>query len=267
MLATSPTGADASRPGTTRRTVRSRGPTASSPVSRILVVDDDPDICDALQSYFEMEGYAVITVGDGETAYHQMNREPGFDLVLLDVVLPGMSGFDVLRESQSQGLTSPVLMMSARGSHEDILRGFGLGAQDYIVKPFDAEELVHRMRPMMGRAVGQGAPPAYFEIGEFVFDFAAGRVTRENQRVAFSEMEMDVLRCLVQNQGLVVTKKRLLRDAWHMDDDVIAYTINPEIAMETMDRSVRSIRSKIEADPRRPRHITSVYGLGYRFLP
>ena len=264
MLATISMGTTPTRPGT------NRAPRSSNPVStevseqpKILVVDDDPEMRNALETYLQSEGYYVMSTGDGATALDLMSREPGFDLVLLDVVLPEMSGFDVLKKSQEKGISSPVLMMSGQGSHENILRGFGLGAQDYIVKPFDAEDLVQRTRALLRPE--ETEPLTLFTIGSLHFDFSTNLVSREGKPIDFTEMEMDILRCLIRNRGLVVTKRRLLREAWRIDDDLISYTINPDVAIAQVDRYVQAIRRKIESNPSKPKHIETVYGLGYRF--
>lgn len=234
-------------------------------VARILVVDDDPEIREALEAYFQQEGCSVTSAANGEDALEQLQDEPGFDLVLLDVMLPKLNGFDVLQQSQKMGTSSPVLMMSGRGGQEDILKGFGLGAQDYIVKPFDAEELVARTKTLLGRRLDTGEPPVIYQIGDLEVDFASHRSYRGDKPVVLTEMELDLLQCLIQNRGYVVTKKRLLQDAWRIDEDLIAYTINPDIATERVDQAVESIRKKIEEDPTKPKYIQTVYGLGYRF--
>ncbi len=236
-----------------------------SDVARILVVDDDPEIREALVTYFQLEGCDVTSASDGEDALEQLRDDHGFDLVLLDVMLPKLSGFDVLRQSQKFGTSSPVLMMSGRGDQEDILKGFGLGAQDYIVKPFDAEELVARTRIILGRRHDTGEPPSSYQIGDLEIDFKRNRSVRHGASVEFTEMEIDLLRCLIQNRGYVVTKKRLLQDAWRIDEDLIAYTINPDIATEKVDQTIEVIRQKVESDPSKPEYIQTVYGLGYRF--
>ncbi len=232
---------------------------------RILAVDDDPEMRQALETYFQLEGCRVTLASNGEDALEYLRDEPGFDLVLLDVMLPDLNGFDVLRRSQEMGTSSPVLMMSGRGDQEDILRGLGLGAQDYIVKPFDAEELISRTKVLLGRRHDTGEPPTTYEIGDLVIDFSSDHGNTGDASVEFTEMELDLLRCLVQNRGYVVTKRRLLKDAWRIDEDLIAYTINPDIAIERVDESIHSIRNKVEPDPSQPQFIQTVYGLGYRF--
>lgn len=266
MISTRPPEAEATRKGQ-RRPSHTDGPGESvpSPKPRLLIVDDDPEILMALETYFEMEGYEVVSASDGGDALKLMGQEPGFDLVLLDVVLPTMSGFEVLRKSEEQGFTSPVLMISGRGDQENILRGFGLGAQDYIVKPFNPEDLVERTEALIGRDSAQREPFVRYQVGDYIIDFDRRKVTRNDTELDLSELELDILRCLIENRGCVVTKKRMLREAWRIDGDMIAYTINPDVAMEKVDRSVQSVRRKIEPDPSKPRFIHTVYGLGYRF--
>lgn len=234
-------------------------------VPRILVVDDDPEMRQALETYFQLEGCRVTSATNGEDALDLLRDEPGFDLVLLDVMLPELNGFDVLRRSQEMGTSSPVLMMSGRGDQENILKGLGLGAQDYIVKPFDAEELVSRTKVLLGRRHDTGEPPTTYMIGDLEIDFRNENGVSGDVSVEFTEMELDLLRCLVQNRGYVVTKRRLLKDAWRIDEDLIAYTIDPDIAIDKVDESIESIRKKVELDPTQPQYIQTVYGLGYRF--
>lgn len=234
--------------------------------AHVLVVDDDPDVRQALETYFHLEGCSVTLAENGKEALEALAaEEPVFDLVLLDVVLPEINGFEVLRQSQEMGATSPVLMMSGRGDQENILKGFGLGAQDYIIKPFDAEDLVNRTKRLLGRRQDFSDPLTTYELGDLRIDFYTEQAMRNDEPVPFTEMELDLLRCLIKNRGYVVTKKRLLREAWQIDDDLIAYTINPDIAIERVDESIASIRDKIEADPKNPSYIETVYGLGYRF--
>lgn len=233
--------------------------------ARILIVDDDPEIRLALETYFQMEGYEVATAEDGVGGLAMMADEPGFDLVLLDVVLPGMNGFDVLQETQNREYAPPILMMSGRGDQENILRGFGLGAQDYIVKPFEPEDLFSRVQALVGRDADRDIPLRSYSIGEYTIDFETATVRRAGEIVHITEMEFDIIRMLIESRGCVVTKKRLLREAWHIDDDLIAYTINPDVATAKVDSCVRAIRQKLEPNPTQPRYIHTVYGLGYRF--
>lgn len=234
-------------------------------MSRILIVEDDPHMQRGLRDNLTFEGYAVDVAGDGAEGLRQM-LEAAYDLVLLDVMLPQKNGFEVLRESQEIGLTSPVLMMSGRGRQEDILQGFGLGAQDYIVKPFNAEELVARIKAILGRTMSErGGPVRTFQIGDLTFDFEEQQAHRGGQALELSEMEFDLLRHLIRHRGQVVTRKRLLQEAWSIDQDLIAHTISPDIVSAKVDEQINSIRRKIEPRPSEPTYIETVYGLGYRF--
>lgn len=262
MAAASPV-RDASRSVDERGSLDVAEPSTNGPF-RILIVDDDRDIRLALSTYFSSEGFDVETAADGRRALELMTGKPEFDLVLLDVVLPEMNGFEVLARSQEIGIASPVLMMSARGDHEDILKGFGLGAQDYIVKPFEANELHDRTDAVLGRSNSPDELPLRHAIGDRMVDLQAAVIIHGDSAVDISEMELDILRCLVNNRGCVVTKKRLLREAWRIDDDLIAHTINPDIAIDRIDQTVQSLRRKLEPTPTRPTLICTVYGLGYR---
>ncbi len=232
----------------------------------MLIVDDNEMIRDSLQDFFEMEGYTVTTAGDGESALDAMASNPSFDVVLLDVMLPTKSGFDVLRESQEKGLLSPVLMLTGRGEQENILRGFGLGAADYVIKPFKPEDLSARVRAIAGRST-EGGAKALGEVtfGDIRVDFNHNEVTRGEQPVQLSELEFDLLRHLVGNRGQVLTLKRLMRDALTIDTDMMMMSIDHDTMMRTVEQHIATLREKIESNPVKPQYIETVYGLGYRF--
>ena len=233
-------------------------PTAPPPY-RMLIVDDDPDIATALQDYFELNGYAVEVASDGEEALTKMRTEPSFDIVLLDVMLPKKNGFEVLQEAHEEGLDSPVLMLTARGEQENILKGFGLGANDYITKPFNADELAARVKAILQRTQPPSKTPmTIYEIGGVAINFSTHEAARDGDEVSFTALEFDILRYLIENKGRTVSRKQLLRDVWGIQQDIITRTI---------DRHMASIRKKIEPDPANPRYIETVYGVGYRFNP
>lgn len=223
---------------------------------RMLIVEDDPDILMALEEFFEMKGYEVATAENGEEASSQMQPDM-FDVVLLDVMLPEKSGFDVLRDSQETGFDAPVLMLTARGEQENVLQGFGLGADDYVVKPFDVEELASRVKAVLGRTQpADKAPMDVYRIGEVEINFTTHEARRNGDDVDFTALEFDILRYLIQNRGRTVTRKQLLKDVWGIEQDIITRTI---------DRHMASVRKKIEPDPSAPTYIETVYGIGYRF--
>ena len=224
---------------------------------RMLIVDDDPSIATVLHDLFEIHGYAVSVAGDGEEALAMMRRTPPFDIVLLDVMLPKKSGFDVLREARELGIRSPVLMLTARGEQENILKGFGLGAEDYIVKPFNAEELAARVKAILYRTQPPSKTPMLiYEIGDVMINFSTHEAFRDDDAVNFTALEFDILRYLIENKGRTVSRKQLLRDVWGIQQDIITRTI---------DRHMASIRKKIEEDSSNPKYIETVYGIGYRF--
>lgn len=223
----------------------------------MLIVEDDPDIRMGLEEFFEMNGYTVDLAADGAEAIEKMSSDADYDVVLLDVMLPKKNGFDVLRESQDQGFTAPVLMLTGRGEQESILQGFGLGAEDYVVKPFNAEELAARVKAILYRTQPPDrAPMDVYTIGDVEINFSTHEAYRGEEPISFTALEYDILRYLIQNRDRTITRKQLLRDVWGIDQDIITRTI---------DRHIASVRKKIEPDPASPTYIETVYGIGYRF--
>lgn len=222
----------------------------------MLIVEDDQDVGIGLQDFFDLKGYDVTLATDGEEAMQKM-REQEFDIVLLDIMLPKKNGFDVLQESQELGVTAPVLMLTAKGEQEDILNGFGLGAEDYVTKPFNAEELAARVKAILHRTQPPDkAPMNVYRIGNVEINFSTHQANRGDDEVNFTALEFDILRYLIQNRGRTVTRRQLLRDVWGIEQEIITRTV---------DRHIASVRKKIETDPNEPEHIETVYGLGYRF--
>lgn len=223
---------------------------------KMLIVEDDQDVGIGLQDFFDLKGYDVSLAKDGEEAMQHI-KERHYDIVLLDIMLPKKNGFDVLEESQQLGVTAPVLMLTAKGEQEDILRGFGLGAEDYVTKPFNAEELAARVRAILQRTQPPDrSPMSVYQIGDVEINFTTHEAVRGEEEVSFTALEFDILRYLIQNRGRTVTRRQLLRDVWGIDQEIITRTV---------DRHIASVRKKIETDPNEPEHIETVYGLGYRF--
>lgn len=223
---------------------------------RMLIVEDDADVGMGLQDFFELKGYDVALATDGEKALEMMQKQD-YDIVLLDVMMPRKNGFEVLRESQELGVVVPVLMLTAKGDQEDILRGFGLGANDYVTKPFNAEELAARVKAILNRTMPPDkAPMSIYRIGDVEVNFTTHEAKRGDEAISFTALEFDILRYLIQNRGRTVSRRQLLRDVWGIDQEIITRTV---------DRHIASVRKKIEPDPNEPTHIETVYGLGYRF--
>ncbi len=224
---------------------------------RMLIVEDDPDVGQAVKDFFEFSGYDVTLATDGESALERMRKNEDFDIVLLDVMLPNKNGFDVLKESQEMGFDAPVLMLTGKGEQEDILRGFGLGADDYVVKPFNAEELSMRVKAILHRTQPPDKTPMdIYYVGDVEINFSTHEARRNGDDLSFTALEYDIMRYLIQNRGRTVTRKQLLRDVWGIEQEIITRTI---------DRHIASIRKKIEPDPASPTYIETVYGLGYRY--
>jgi len=223
----------------------------------MLIIEDDPDIRMGLREYFDMEGYEVEVAEDGEAALEAMKNVEQCDIVLLDIMLPKKDGFEVLREAQEMGFSAPVLVLTAKGEQESKLKGFGLGADDYVTKPFNVEELAARVKAILQRTMPPDkAPMDVYQIGDVEINFTTHEAHRNGEEVNFTALEYDILRYLIQYRGQTVTRKQLLRDVWGIDEEIITRTI---------DRHMASVRKKIEPDPSSPEHIKTVYGIGYRF--
>jgi two-component system alkaline phosphatase synthesis response regulator PhoP len=223
---------------------------------RILVVEDESALRLALSDRLRSEGYEVEVAADGERGWASA-RQGGFDLLLLDVMLPGRSGFDLLRDLRREGVTAPVLMLTARGEVLDRVLGLKLGADDYLVKPFETAELLARIEALLRRAQPD-TEAGTFAFGDVRVDFRRVEVTRAGAAVELSALEFRLLRYFVEHRGEVLSRDRLLDEVWGY---------SAEVYSRTVDQHVATLRRKIEADPRRPRHIVTVHGLGYRFTP
>ena len=222
---------------------------------KILIVEDEAALRLGLSDRLESEGYEVADAADGEEGL-VLARDGGFDLIVLDVMLPGRSGFDVCRDLRRQGIDTPVLMLTARGEVIDRVLGLKLGADDYLTKPFETAELLARIEALLRRSrpdVEGGA----FVFGEVRVDFRGVEVTRAGEPIELSALEFRLLRHLIEHRGEVLSRDRLLDEVWGYGADVYSRTV---------DQHVATLRRKIEADPHRPRHIVTVRGLGYKLV-
>ena len=223
---------------------------------RLLVVEDEPSLALTLADRLLAEGYRVEVRGDGETALDAA-RETPFDLVILDVMLPGIDGFEVCRELRRTGGLIPVLMLTARSEVVDKVVGLKLGADDYLTKPFEMAELLARVEALLRRARGSGsASPDTYEFGSVHVDFRRAEVIRGGEAVALSAMEFRLLRCFVEHRGEVLSRDQLLDEVWGYDASPFSRTVDVHVA---------SLRQKVEPNPSHPRFIITVHRLGYRF--
>jgi two-component system alkaline phosphatase synthesis response regulator PhoP len=224
----------------------------------ILVVDDEPHIVEIVRDYLKQAGYRVVTSGDGQTAL-TLARHERPDLIVLDLMLPGgLDGLDVCRRlRQDPGLADvPIIMLTARVEETDKLIGLELGADDYMTKPFSPRELVARVRAVLRRAKGHGPPPGIVRVGELMVDLTKRSVTVGGQPVSLTPTEFDLLSVMARNPGRPFTRAQL------MD---LVYDVAYAGYDRAIDSHIKNLRRKIEPDPRQPRYILTVYGVGYKF--
>jgi DNA-binding response OmpR family regulator len=226
-------------------------------MSRVLVVEDEQHLADGLRFNLEAEGYQVAVVESGEAALESVQTAP-FDVVVLDVMLPGKDGFTVMSEMRQAGHFVPTLMLTARGHAEDVLKGFAAGADDYLTKPFELAILIARIRGLLRRkdwlrAVSKDT----FVFGNKSVDFNRGELRVGEQVFPLTVMESSVLRYLTQHEGQQVSRKALLSEVWGLHEDTDTRAI---------DNFIVRLRRYLEDDPTRPRHLVTVRGVGYRFV-
>jgi two-component system alkaline phosphatase synthesis response regulator PhoP len=228
---------------------------------RLLLVEDEPGLQLTLSDRLIAEGYTVDTAGDGDSGL-ALALAGGFDLVLLDVMLPKRDGFDVCRVMRQKGVTTPVLMLTARGQVVDRVVGLKLGADDYLTKPFEAAELLARVEALLRRAAqtSTAAPAANghsrFTFGDVVVDVRRAEVTRAGAPLELSAKEFQLLRYFLEHRGATLSREELLTEVW-------GYEHTP--STRTVDVHVAWLRQKLEANPKVPQIIQTVHGLGYKF--
>jgi two-component system, OmpR family, alkaline phosphatase synthesis response regulator PhoP len=242
-------------PRNVARPSETRGPTkAQRPAARILVIEDNEDLAFGLRNNLEIEGYEVDLATDGLVGLERV-REGRPDLVVLDLMLPGLDGYRVLRQMRDDDVTTPVLILTARGEEADKVRGFRLGADDYVTKPFGVLELMARIDALLRRSDFGRRSHATMAFGDIVVDAASRTVRKANQTVALTAMEFDLLLALLERRGAVASRLELLKQVWGHTSTVLTRTVDTHVA---------ELRRKLEDDPARPRHIVTVRKAGYR---
>jgi DNA-binding response OmpR family regulator len=221
---------------------------------RILVVEDEAGIALGLEDDLTMEGYEVEVVSDGIVASRRA-REAAFDLILLDIMLPGKDGFEVCRELRRHGLRTPILMLTAKALESEKVMALELGADDYVTKPFGTRELRARIKALLRRAGGDREIDAY-RFGDVEVDFARGEMRRAGQPVDLTPLEFKLLVLFIKSRGRVLSRERLLAGAWAPDTFA---------SDRIVDNHIVNLRRKIEPDPAKPRYLLNLRGLGYRF--
>jgi len=228
-----------------------------SEAPRVLVVEDEPGLRLTLTDRLASEGYVVETASDGEAGLATATAG-GFDLIVLDVMLPRMNGFDVCRAVRQRGVTTPILMLTARGQVVDKVVGLKLGADDYLTKPFETIELIARLEALLRRQPPRPRPGSdIYQFGRVVVDLRRAEVRRDGQPVDLSAREFKLLRHFIEHPGATLSRDELLSDVWGYDEMPLTRTVDVHVA---------GLRQKIERNPKSPEFIVTVHGLGYKFM-
>lgn len=228
-------------------------------MARILIIEDEPAMQLGLKDNLELEGYQVEIAGDGEAGLSKL-RSDNFDLVLLDVMLPKISGFDVCKSARAAGIRTPIVLLTARGEEIDKVLGLELGADDYITKPFGVRELLARIKAILRRsqaAQDPGQAENGVTIGRLFVNFSTFVTLQEGKEVKLSHKEVEILAYLYKNQNNVVSRYDLLEKVWGYEE---------QITTRTVDNFIARLRQKVEVNPNSPRIILTVHGSGYKMV-
>ncbi|MDP1678213.1 MAG: response regulator transcription factor [Bacteroidota bacterium] len=227
-------------------------------MARILVIEDEPEMQRGLRDNLEFEGFEVVVIGDGKKGL-QTIIDKKFDLILLDVMLPGMSGFDICKKARGEGISTPIIMLTAKGEEVDKVLGLEFGADDYITKPFSLRELLARVKAVLRRAPsGVKITATKVSLGLLEIDFENYTAMKKKKTVLMTSKEFDILRYLWQHQKEVISRDDLLTHVWGYDES---------ISSRTVDNFIVKLRKHIETDPSRPKHILTIHSVGYKLIP
>jgi two-component system, OmpR family, alkaline phosphatase synthesis response regulator PhoP len=226
-----------------------------TPARRVLLVEDEPGLVMTLTDRLTAEGYDVEAASDAKTGL-ETALNGRFDAILLDVMLPGGSGLDICKAIRQRGIHTPILMLTARGQVVDRVVGLKLGADDYLVKPFEMAELLARIEALLRRSATPAQQPEAYRFGDIAVDFRRAEVTRGDTTLALSAREFKLLKYFIEHRGAALSRDELLNEVW-------GYTAMP--STRTVDVHVAWLRQKLEENPRHPQYILTVHGLGYKF--
>jgi len=230
---------------------------ATAPAKRLLLVEDEPGLVLTLTDRLRSEGYVVTSATDGTTGLAQATSD-AFDVILLDVMLPGMNGFDLCRELRRRSVTTPVIMLTARGQTVDKVQGLKIGADDYLTKPFDMLELLARIEVQLRRAAAvTGKSAAEYRFGDITVNFRKAEVTRGSEALELSAREFLLLKYFIEHREATLSRDELLNEVW-------GYHSMP--STRTVDVHVAWLRQKIEANSRHPQYLLTIHGMGYKFV-
>jgi DNA-binding response OmpR family regulator len=225
-------------------------------MSKVLVVEDDPAIQQGLKDVLQFEGYDVLTASDGETGYRLVHEKKP-ELVILDLMLPAIGGFEVCRKLRGENISTPILMLTARGEESDRVSGLDLGADDYMTKPFSVRELLARVRALLRRTQSVKKLPDEVRFDDVVVDFLRYEGFKSGNPLELSRKEFGVLRLLAAKPGAVISRDELLNEVW-------GYENYP--TTRTVDNHIASLRAKLETNPSQPSRLLTVHGVGYKLI-
>ncbi len=225
-------------------------------MSVILAIEDDPAILRGLADNLRFESYEVLTASDGQSGY-TLIREKHPDLIILDLMLPKLSGYEICRKIRAEGIQTPILMLTARGEEADRVLGLDLGADDYVAKPFSIRELMARVRAILRRAQPAKAQPDELRFDDVVINFVSYEARKAGQPIEMTRKEFQILRLLASRPGEVVTRDELLNEVW-------GYENYP--TTRTVDNHIAALRAKTEAQPSDPQRLKTVHGVGYKLV-
>ena len=225
-------------------------------MATILLIEDEEAMAKGLQDAFEHHGYMVKAARDGETGIQLVDKEQP-DLIVLDVMLPGMDGFDVCRHLRKRGISVPILMLTARGEEVDKVVGLEIGADDYITKPFSTRELLARVKAHLRRTTDNVQTLEKYEFGDVNVDFTRFKAYKNGKPIDLTSTEFSLLQLLIKRRNEVVTREQILNEVW-------GYETYPD--SRTVDNHILNLRQKLEANPHKPEYILTVHGLGYKFV-
>jgi DNA-binding response OmpR family regulator len=225
-------------------------------MTKILIVEDEPDMVLGLKDNFEFEGYEVLTAADGAAGLERA-RQHKPDLVILDIMLPRYSGLEVCKTLRGEGFTAPIIMLTARGQEIDKVVGLELGADDYVTKPFSIRELLARVRAILRRSDGAKKRLSRYRFSDVELDFEIYQAKKGGEALDLSPREFELLRYLIERKGDTVSRDRLLEDVW-------GYESYP--STRTVDTHIAKLRAKIGDSGSEPRYILTIHGVGYKFV-
>ena len=226
-------------------------------MTKILVIEDDKELLKGLIDNLTLEGYKVISAQDGERGLELVKKEHP-DLIILDLMLPKLSGEEVCRTLREENNLTPIIMLTARGEESDKVKGLRLGADDYLTKPFSLLELFARIEAILRRVKKEKVEIEKYQFEDIVVDFIHLEVKKRGKQIKLSPKEFFILKFLIEHKGEVIRRETLLREIW-------GYDVFP--STRTVDNFIARLRKKIEKDPEKPKHILTVHGIGYKFIP